>query len=449
MKKTLALLLTLLLVLQLFPASVFAANDTQRSGWTEITDEISLAYFLAEGGRGYLTADVKVTDNLFVYGGEGVAVNAVLDLYGHVIEGTSPDQYSPIYVVEECSLTLMDSRPRAEHTGEYASLPRGGAICYNYVLAADGVTSAPTCITNWGNATINGGNYIGKTTGGDAANEGDYTTIIDNTGVLTINGGSFEATGTTALSLGVSNTGDGNLTINGGTFTCTAETYAQCMITGCSNNVQTTINGGRFSATATDGNAGIFISFAGKWTISGCDAAAVGKKYAAAIYLENDKTDVTVTGGKFKATGAGSEAEVYGIMIESGHVTALGGYVRAIGKGAQGIHQGGTMTLGGNLQVTSTAENLYLAEGKTVTVNNPQNLKPLSVVLESGTGDITAPGSRNYARYFTSADSKYQLQNTGMGSSQVVRVMARESRTNNRMSQTFSLLTGWLFGWMW
>jgi len=455
MRKAMSLLMALILVLLLFPASVFAANDGMRSGWTEISDEISLAYFLSEGGRGYLSEDVKVSDYLFVYGREEETVNVVLDLCGHVIEGLSPDKYSPIYVEEGCSLTMTDSRPRAEHSGDYASLPRGGVVYYNHVLAADGMTDNPACITNRGNLTVNGGSYIGKATGGDAENEGDYAVVFNNSGSLSINSGTIEASTTSAAAMLVSNISGGTLTVNGGTFSCESDAFAQCIVATGTAATMTTVRGGRFKASATDGNAGVFVSFAGKWNISGCEATAAGKKYASAFFIADENTDAAIRGGSFKATATGDEVEVYGIANNGGTVTALGGSFRVIGKGARGIYQGGTMTVGGSLQVTSTAENLYLAEGKTVTVKNPVDMKRLSVVLESGTGDITAPGSSNYSRFFTSADSKCQIKNTGRGAAQVVKVIARgTSRTETGsysgrrsvMARAIRTVTGWLLG---
>jgi len=428
MKKTMVALLTLIMVLLLFPASAFAGSDGQHKGWTRIADEAALTAFMEKGGKGYLAADIKVSEYLLMMEQD---VTAKLDLNGHVIEG-SGDYASLIFVYPDCTLTILDSRPLAKHSGDYASLPKGGTVFFERVCEADENPEYPAVLRSWGKMTINGGNYIGSSTGGDAVNDGDSVQALVNGGDMTINGGYFKTSATTAMAMTIAQCGSGSLTINGGSFYCISDTYAECLYAGTSDTDPSTqiitIRGGRFRATAKEGNAGTLISYAGKWKISGCDAIATGKAYASALYLTGENSDVTVTGGKFKAVSTGDAAETYGIMNDGGKVTALGGTFRAIGEGAKGISQGGTMTLGGSLKVFSTDENLYLPEGKTVTVKNPGKMQKLSVVLESGTGDITAPGCKNYARYFTSADSQYRIKNTGKGSAQVVQVIAGGSK---------------------
>ena len=102
-------------------------NITLTARWTlkaqEVSSEQGLTDALADSANGVvrLTADITITAGL------KITRDVTVDLNGHVLrydEAAEPD--SIFRVTSDCTLTLTDSRPAAEHTD--TTLPAGGLI---------------------------------------------------------------------------------------------------------------------------------------------------------------------------------------------------------------------------------------------------------------------------------------------------------------------------------
>ena len=108
-------------------ATAVTENITLTARWTlkaqEVSNEQELTDALADSANGVvrLTADITITAGL------KIQHNVTVDLNGHVLrydETANPD--SIFRVTSDCTLTLTDSRPAAEHTD--TTLPAGGLI---------------------------------------------------------------------------------------------------------------------------------------------------------------------------------------------------------------------------------------------------------------------------------------------------------------------------------
>lgn len=138
-KRFFGLILMLVMVLALLPATALAADHT---GWTEL---ISGNYNLGTG-KYYLTSDVTMSE---LFRTQSHA-NVTIDLNGHVLDakwGVRVGLYG--------SLTILDSAPNALHTGSNAELPAGGVIrCTsdNFDIGWDnfGTKYPATCYLNGG-----------------------------------------------------------------------------------------------------------------------------------------------------------------------------------------------------------------------------------------------------------------------------------------------------------
>ena len=108
-------------------ATAVTENITLTARWTlkaqEVSSEQGLTDALADSANGVvrLTADITITAGL------KITRDVTVDLNGHVLrydETANPD--SIFRVTSDCTLTLTDSRPAAEHTD--TTLPAGGLI---------------------------------------------------------------------------------------------------------------------------------------------------------------------------------------------------------------------------------------------------------------------------------------------------------------------------------
>ena len=102
-------------------------NITLTARWTlkaqEVSSEQELTDALADSANGVvrLTADITITAGL------KIQHNVTVDLNGHVLRFDQSAQPDSIFrVTSDCTLTLTDSRPAAEHTD--TTLPAGGLI---------------------------------------------------------------------------------------------------------------------------------------------------------------------------------------------------------------------------------------------------------------------------------------------------------------------------------
>ena len=102
-------------------------NITLTARWTlkaqEVSNEQELTAALADSANGVvrLTADITITAGL------KITRDVTVDLNGHVLRYAEEAEPGSIFrVTSDCTLTLTDSRPAAEHTD--AALPAGGLI---------------------------------------------------------------------------------------------------------------------------------------------------------------------------------------------------------------------------------------------------------------------------------------------------------------------------------
>ena len=124
-------------------ATAVTENITLTARWTlkaqEVSSEQELTDALADSANGVvrLTADITITAGL------KITRDVTVDLNGHVLrydETANPD--SIFRVTSDCTLTLTDSRPAAEHTD--TTLPAGGLITGGKGLSMTMARDSPT-----------------------------------------------------------------------------------------------------------------------------------------------------------------------------------------------------------------------------------------------------------------------------------------------------------------
>ena len=126
MKRLLSILITMCMTFLLVPSIVYA--ESYSSPETQELQNLISQALLNENSLLVLEKDYTITESLSVHD-SSVSGSLKLDLNGHVIRMDA--NYAPqhqIIVVSNMKLILNDSRPEAEHTGDYAGLPAGGVI---------------------------------------------------------------------------------------------------------------------------------------------------------------------------------------------------------------------------------------------------------------------------------------------------------------------------------
>lgn len=249
-------------------------------------------------------------------------------------------------------------------------------------------TNGTLTITDSGiNGTITGGNNSSNTGGG-----------IYNEGTLTIIGGSI--TGNTC-SFGADGGGGicnrGTLTMSGGTISNNYATYngggifnSSFGLTPCS----LTINGGTIeNNTATNGGGG--------------------------IYYGSSSSGITISGGTIKNNSANNGG---GIYLGSGTLSISGGTIQdntATSHGGGVYFDSGTFNLSGNPTVTgntvsSVANNIYLPNGKKITVNGALTGTNGSIgitmeIPNTFTTGLTTNSSGSYEKFFPDASTTIKV----------------------------------------
>ena len=129
-------------------------NITLTARWTlkaqEVSSEQGLTDALADSANGVvrLTADITITAGL------KIQHNVTVDLNGHVLRYAEEAEPGSIFrVTSDCTLTLTDSRPAAEHTD--TTLPAGGLITGGRGYRYDGGSGSYHIYTYYG-----GGVYV-------------------------------------------------------------------------------------------------------------------------------------------------------------------------------------------------------------------------------------------------------------------------------------------------
>ena len=269
-------------------ATAVTENITLTARWTlkaqEVSSEQGLTDALADSANGVvrLTADITITAGL------KIQHNVTVDLNGHVLrydETANPD--SIFRVTSDCTLTLTDSRPAAEHTD--TTLPAGGLITGGKGFKYD--NGAGQSYTYYG-----GGVYVepgasfelaGGTIYACGVQSGAYQAfgggIYADGGSVTMTGGAIRSCAVSAdygASGGAIYAKAGSVTMSGGVISgCSAKDGGGILTSGCT--VQ--ITGGRIeNCKASEHGGGLYISGHADQisvldaAISGCEAKRGG-----------------------------------------------------------------------------------------------------------------------------------------------------------------------------
>ena len=338
-------------------ATAVTENITLTARWTlkaqEVSSEQGLTDALADSANGVvrLTADITITAGL------KITRDVTVDLNGHVLrydETANPD--SIFRVTSDCTLTLTDSRPAAEHTD--TTLPAGGLITggkgfkydngagqsYNYYGGGVYVETGASFVLAGGTIYA-----CGVQSGANSAYGGG---IYAEGGSVTMSGGAIRNCAVSAdygASGGAIYAKDGSVTMSGGVISgCSAMSGGGILTSGCT--VQ--ITGGRIeNCKASEHGGGLYIGDHADQisvldaVISGCEAKRGGGlaltkfaelelgenaritgctatekddteagaiEYGAAIYMDLDSTyTVNYPGNFLYANGGRVEGTVY------------------------------------------------------------------------------------------------------------------------------------------
>ena len=319
-------------------------NITLTARWTlkaqEVSSEPELTAALADSTNGVvrLTADITITAGL------KITRDVTVDLNGHVLrydETANPD--SIFRVTSDCTLTLTDSRPAAEHTD--TTLPAGGLITGGKGFKYD--NGAGQSYTYYG-----GGVYVEA-------------------------GASFELAGGTIYACGVRDGAQsaygGGIYVEGGSVTMTGGAIRNCVV-----------------STDYGASGGAIYAKAGSVTMSGGVISGCSAKDGGGILTSG--CTVQITGGRIencKASGCG------GGLFVSGHTNGPVSVLDTVISGCEAKRGGGLaligfaeLELGKNARITGCTATekddteagaieygaaIYMDLDSTFTVNYPGN----------------------------------------------------------------------------
>ena len=306
----------------------------------------------------------------------------------------------------------IDGVEAGKDDGGY-KLPAG-----NYYLAADlelnralsisGIGTVNLCLNGHMAASSDGASYVIYVSGGtldlcdcNGSNSSHPITSPVTGQSVTITGGLI-AKGTLAgIFISPDPTGSATLNLYGGTIAGNRSSESSA---GVENFGTFTMRGGTITH-----NAGVTggVGNSGTFTMSG-GAITHNAGYSGGV------TNVRT----FKMSGGA-------ITDNSGTVDYAGGIYTATAT----VTLSGSPTISGNaVGEGNVPSNLYLPDGLTVTIgDNFAPTAPIGVTTEAAPGanapvNITAAGSQDYARHFTSDNARYAVENSGTGSDQVVRL---------------------------
>ena len=311
-------------------ATAVTENITLTARWTlkaqEVSNEQELTAALADSANGVvrLTADITITAGL------KIQHNVTVDLNGHVLRYDETANPGSIFrVTSDCTLTLTDSRPAAEHTD--TTLPAGGLITGGKGFKYD-------------NGAGQSYNYYGG-------------------GVYVEPGASFELAGGTIYACGVQSGAyqafGGGIYAEGGSVTMTGGTIRNCAV-----SADYGASGGAIYAKAGS------VTMSGG-VISGCSAVYGGG-------ILTSRGTVRITGGRIENCKASERGGGLCIKDHADQISVLD----AVISGCEAKNGGGValmgfaeLELGENARITGcTATNgaaVYMDIGSTYTVNHP------------------------------------------------------------------------------
>ena len=370
MKKTIAILLSLALLLGMLPTAALASEGDTWTGAISYASDTVLAKRVTVSGDVTLTLPAGVTltcsegialdeDSSLTIEGEGTLVAHRDSANRNEQAGIGSDWYN-----EPCALTINGGTVKAYG---YVGIRAGDLTINGGTVEAEGSLG----ITAGDSLTINGGTV--RAIGGKIG-ESFLSSGISADSILTINGGTVFAAsgeGLTGNANGGISAGEGELVINGGFVTAEGAEN----LPGISADGTVAITGGTVTATGGVGAAGIGCSSAndmvGSVTISGGTVTATGGEGGAGIGGGDrgnlsEEAVVSISGGTVTATGGEGGAGIGGgddgdldgaVRIEGGaKVKAVGGLEAAgIGGGKGGTMKDGSLVLTGSPTVDAAA----------------------------------------------------------------------------------------------
>ena len=306
------------------------ADTVLTANWMSTTTrEVSTAEKLTAALSG-TDGIVKLTDDITITAGLKIQHNVTVDLNGHVLRYDETANPGSIFrVTSDCTLTLTDSRPAAEHTD--TTLPAGGLITGGKGFKYD--NGAGQSYTYYG-----GGVYV-------------------ETGAsFVLAGGTIYACG---VQSGAQSAYGGGIYAEGGSVTMTGGTIRNCAVSADYGASGGAICAKAGSATMSGG------------VISGCSAMSGGGIYA-------NSCAVRITGGRIENCKASKHGG--GLNIR-GHVDQISVLDAAI-SGCEAKRGGGValmgfaeLELGENARITgckaTNGAAVYMDLDSTYTVNYP------------------------------------------------------------------------------
>ena len=374
-------------------------NITLTARWTlkaqEVSSEQELTDALADSANGVvrLTADITITAGL------KITRDVTVDLNGHVLrydETANPD--SIFRVTSDCTLTLTDSRPAAEHTD--TTLPAGGLITGGKGFKYDNGAGQSYTYYGGGVYVETGASFVlaggtiyacGVQSGAQSAYGGG---IYAEGGSVTMTGGAIRncvVSTDYGASGGAIYAKAGSVTMSGGVISgCSAKDGGGILTSGCT--VQ--ITGGRIENCKASGcGGGLFVSGHTNGpvsvldtVISGCEAKRGGGLALigfAELELGENACITGCTATEKDDTEAGAieyGAAIYMDLDSTFTVNYPGNFLYANGGRVEGTVYVGTNKIG--------SKNNYLDSVKATNAIDHTDGKPTTVF----TGDVSCEG---------------------------------------------------------
>lgn len=452
--RALAMLLSIAMVVFLFPTTALAAEQDTTNSDTNITllGGTAVSYLDENGELQTASAATSVEASSTAWGtgwyvvDSDVTINERITVTGDV----------HLILKDNCAL---QAEKGIEVNGDGASLTiyaqstdentMGSLVAIGKENGDSGIGGDIDSFQ--GAITINGGK-VNATGANGSAGIGGISQIGDenssSTGTVTINGGIVTATGgqyAPGIGIGGKNGSSITITINGGTITATGGTNGGAGIGSRENsqncNFDITINGGTVHAAGTDGGAGIgggAWGNNGKITITGGVITAIGSSNHSTYYAgdgagigggrytegyvgRNEGIDISISGGVIHATGGGNAPGIGAGVDQNGDRGSVGSFEASgnaviftnsildtslqdqwagiVFQGTEGEVYGSSVTLdtsfaipdGYTLTVPGDAT-LTLGDG--VTITNNGTIENCGVINGTGTIDGTPANTR-------------------------------------------------------
>ena len=376
-RRLLSMLLVLAMVMGMVPAVMADVEPT------EVANETQLLAAFAAGGNIKLTSDITLTKSVSASSNCIPAGKEVtLDLNSHTISSGNGKSY---YIYNSGTLTIKDSKG-------------GGGM--NMEASTD--TSTTRCIRNYGNLTIEGGEYI-------CASKGNVYTIFSEGGTVRITGGTFigRCTSTSSSSsyhaagLGLKGA---TATISGdpvftGENSCkaTASKVAGVMVT--DGTVTANISGGTFMGKRTAGS----VAAAAVDTVKGTATFNItggtfltndNVVFDVSGYLNTEKYEQDAVTGTVKLKDAGSGDETDPSEPEDDGINTTEELRDAVNTGGEVTLADGFI-LTDKVEIPAGKEVILDLNGCTITSNNGHtnqlvNHGTLTIVDSRGNGGMIA-----------------------------------------------------------